>query len=441
MATAQTLLVIQQRRSDAVVAGLSWHTIVSTDLKDREKQVTDFAQSRSIDRLVVLETPLGLQVGYCERMRMPVTGLRETRLAVFALLVRRLFEVEQLLLVWRVEAPDSDVRYSVIIFEEGMLVLDRVLDAATVEDVVTTYLENTTSLNKEQMLSNDTALFPEFTDISALNWMDEQLDGTRLRPPRRPRLIDPEKRPVQAMLILLSLIVVSLTLAWYVWSVFIAKPKPVAAKPKVTPEAAYLRMVTEQIASLGWRNDAVRDVMTQMMETPMTQEGWFLRQAACGPKDCSTVWAGLDGADERVLEGWGRADKDKGNSRVKQLTLRKPHSFKLSGLVTVDRLRSRIDAKLFCEREAVILRHLGVRPMLNCRGDVWPDKAPKLAVELTVQRYRFTVRGDWVTLDRLLDRYADAVYWREVRLYVDPAKTDLLEMVEFELSGDLYGYR
>ena len=41
----------------------------------------------------------------------------------------------------------------------------------------------------------------------------------------------------------------------------------------------------------------------------------------------------------------------------------------------------------------------------------------------------------------MLERYSNVVYWKEVKLVVEPGRADLLELLQFELSGDLYGYR
>ncbi len=441
MAAQSSILHVSRRRSDFLVAGLSWHALFETDLRERERLVSEFAQKQGIDRMCVLENPMGLQVGYCERGRMPVTDVRRPRIFSFVLAVKKFFAHDNLVLVWKIEESEDVRQYAVLVFENGLVALDYVAPASAVEDVVTNYLENLGTGVPAQCLTNDLVLFPEFTDISGISWFSETLESAMLRPPRKPRLVDAKKRPVQAILIFVGLVATCLAVAWYVWTEFVAKPKTTAPKSKPTAEQTYSRLLFEEIGKLGWSASGVQDVMIDMMQMPLSHEGWQLRLAICNDTECRYTWTSPEGTDPRLLAQFGKEVKRTIGSRENRIELSRPHTIALSGPESVERIRGREDAELLCQRENLILRELKIKATLQCNGIVWPEGAPRLAAELMVHRYPISISGDWVSLDRLLERYSGAAYWREVRLVIEPSRTNLLELLQFELNGDIYGYR
>jgi hypothetical protein len=442
MAAPRPTAVIVQKRAEVILAGMNWHPVLSTDIRERESLVDEFVQANGIDLISVIESGGGLQVGYCERGRLPLTEGRIRRWLSFAVLVKLHFRVESIVLVWKVDKPDGGACYAVLIFEEGALLLDRVVEASAVEDVVTTYLENTGELEPGQRLTNDPQLFPEFLDISALDWMDQVSDAARLRPPRPARLIDMKKRPLQGASVMLGLIGASLALTWYVWVSFIDKPRIVPAKPKADPIASYSRLVAEKSGSLGFASDGLRDLIIELMTLPLRHEDWQLESVICSQKDCVQSWVGLPGADARDMSTFGALDKKKKNEAPSNtLKLRKPHGVATSGFLSKEKLRSRHEANLFCQREAMTLQLMKLKARFQCNGVPWPEKAVGVPADMMINRYNVKVTSDWVTLDRLLDRYADSVYWNELKLRVVPGNKHLLEILEFEFSGDLYGYQ
>ena len=439
MASKNQIAILPFQEKAALVAGMTWQPVVSTNSDEREQGVYEFSQYYETNYVVVLATENCLQVGFLKNTDVTKEHQKIKRFYALAALVRSALAEADMLLVWKTSEAVSEVQFAVIVFDRGILVLDLLMSLADAQAIFENYEVNAANLQNFSIYSNDTGLFPtarQITDATIAAALNEE---SRLRRPRKPRLKAKETIPPKVLLKWAGIALAVVLGSYFVYQNFFAVKKPESVKPKDNkPRMGYERKLLAELPKLGMSQETFASLIDQMQSQVVMIDGWRLKTLQCDHKGCVSEWQGGSGWPKTKILATGEQVSYTQEKKFALIKLKRSHDFPLVGVLLKERLTFKEKYASFCAQEEKIFSQLSIE--LKCRkaGKMWPADREKVPPEKMVFENELVVQGGFSDAMFAIQRFKEGVYWKSATLKMEADDKKIRRLLTFELNGSVY---
>lgn len=425
-----------EKDKSALVAGMSWHPLIS-DVKNRPKEIRELLASSEAKKIATITSHSNTMIGlYAPDDDIETeNGTKPVKLYSLALAFASFVGDGNAVLAYTL--PGSSLS-AIVLVEGGRPLIDDVKSSDDVQNLASNYANGSTGFTY-QLYTNDPGMFSSGEAIDEATLWSGASKASLL-----------QGLPVNYGALFTLVLVVAIGLGgMYTYKEYSKKQerlRMIAEQKANDPVRKYEDELMAQLPSLGTDSKTVLNVIKELGAQPLRQAGWSLETVDCfaSTGQCISHWKRAGGTTPELIAARKPFGEEiQGDSSVDQTNFLLKVAMPKVGIPSKESLPTAAESSLVATPIYQVLSNAGVQLMASGDGyKSWPN-VPGLAMAQVPQTISVKQRGVEFTTsiplaEQALMNLPTNFWWTELHIKTEESSKDVIQAISISLKGNSY---